>query len=123
MDEQLILERNEMSDQKLVVDIGVGAFDQQVLGHGLALVDFWAEWCGPCRTLGPIVETVAAQNADSLKVYKVNVDDHPGLAQRYEIRGIPSLLLFHDGKLVERIVGVQPAAAIQGILDGYLAVA
>ena len=112
-----------MSEKPLVVDIGIEAFDRQVLGNGLALVDFWAEWCGPCRTLGPIVETVAAQNTDNLQVYKVNVDDHPALAQRYDIRGIPSLLLFQDGKLVERIVGVQPAAAIQGIIDAYLAVA
>ena len=87
------------------------------------LVDFWAEWCGPCRTLGPIVETVAGQNPDTLEVFKVNVDDHPELAQRYEIRGIPTLLLFQDGTLIERIVGVQPAAAIQAIVEDHMALA
>ena len=112
-----------MSKNKSVIDIGSAAFDQQVLTSGLALVDFWAEWCGPCRTLGPIVETVASQNEDTLQVFKVNVDEHPELAQRYEIRGIPTLLLFQGGDLVDRIVGVQPAAAIQAIVDEHAAVA
>ena len=112
-----------MSKNKSVIDIGSAAFDQQALTSSLALVDFWAEWCGPCRTLGPIVETVASQNEDTLQVFKVNVDEHPELAQRYEIRGIPTLLLFQDGTLVDRIVGVQPAAAIQAIVDEHMAVA
>ena len=112
-----------MSGNNFVTDIGSAAFEQRVLTSGLALVDFWAEWCGPCRTLGPIVETVAAQNPDTLEVFKVNVDDHPELAQRYEIRGIPTLLLFQDGALIERIVGVQPAAAIQAIVEDHMALA
>lgn len=103
----------------LIQDLTEDSFDQAVLSDGLVLVDFWAPWCGPCRTLGPIVETVAAKNPQHLQVYKVNVDDYPALAQRYEVRGIPTLLLFDNEELVERIVGVQPAAAIQGIIDGY----
>ena len=107
----------------LIQDLSENSFDQAALSQGLALVDFWAEWCGPCRTLGPIVEKLASHNQQHLKVYKVNVDDHPGLAQRYEVRGIPTLLLFDNDQLVERIVGVQPAAAIQAIIDGYAVVA
>lgn len=100
-----------------VTELNAETFDDLVFAEGLSLVDFWAEWCGPCRTLGPIVEKVAEHNADSLRVYKVNVDDYPELAQRFEIRGIPTLLLFKDNELAERIVGVQPAAAIQGIIE------
>ncbi|MEM7465893.1 MAG: thioredoxin [Pseudomonadota bacterium] len=103
----------------LIADLCAENFDALALAPGLALVDFWAEWCGPCRTLGPIVETVAEQNQESLRVFKVNVDDHPELPQRYDIRGIPTLLLFQDGELVDRVVGVQPAAAIQAIVDEY----
>ncbi|MGR8949854.1 MAG: thioredoxin [Gammaproteobacteria bacterium] len=106
-----------------VRELTENSFNKEVLSQGLALVDFWAEWCGPCRTLGPIVEKIATQNRGTLKVYKVNVDDHPALAQRYEVRGIPTLLLFDNDHLVERIVGVQPAAAIQGIIDSHVAIA
>jgi thioredoxin 1 len=111
---------NEMKNNNgtLVTELSAESFDHKVLANGLALVDFWADWCGPCRTLGPIVEKVATQNPESLDVFKVNVDDYPELAQRFEIRGIPTLLLFQDGELVERIIGVQPAAAIQGIIEG-----
>lgn len=105
------------SNNNLVSDLSSETFDEKALGAKLALVDFWAEWCGPCRTLGPIVEKVAALNADNLKVYKVNVDDYPELAQRFNIRGIPALLLFQNGVLIERIIGVQPAAAIHGIIQ------
>ena len=108
----------ENNKNTLVNELSGQSFDEKALANGLTLVDFWAEWCGPCRTLGPIVEKVAAQNPETLNVFKVNVDDYPELAQRFEIRGIPTLLLFSDGELVERIIGVQPAAAIQGIIEG-----
>src|SRR5262245_43247105 len=70
------------------------------------LVDFWAAWCGPCRTLGPTVEAVADQYAESIRVVKLNVDENPNIAQRYGIRGIPTLILFQQGEEKERIVGV-----------------
>lgn len=70
------------------------------------LVDFWAAWCGPCRTLGPTVEAVADQYAESVRVVKLNVDENPNIAQRYGIRGIPTLILFQQGEEKERIVGV-----------------
>src|SRR6478672_6737775 len=70
------------------------------------LVDFWAEWCGPCRTLAPIVEAIAEQYGEAAQVFKLNVDDSPAVAQRYGIQEIPILILFQDGVEKERILGV-----------------
>src|SRR5262245_23595300 len=70
------------------------------------LVDFWAAWCGPCRALAPIVEAVADQYAESVLVVKLNVDENPNIAQRYGIRGIPTLILFQQGEEKKRIIGV-----------------
>jgi thioredoxin 2 len=72
------------------------------------LVDLWAPWCGPCRFVGPIVEQLAAEFARRLKVVKVNVDDNPRLAERFDARSIPTLLVLRDGRVVERIVGALP---------------
>ena len=86
-----------MSGNNFVTDIGSAAFEQRVLTSGLALVDFWAEWCGPCRTLGPIVETVAGQNPDTLEVFKVNVDDHPGTRAKLGYLGSRNVAQVRDG--------------------------
>src|SRR5213593_1550038 len=81
-------------------------FDQVVLKSKTpVLVDFWAEWCGPCRTLAPVVEAIAEQYGDAARVLKLNVDDSPAVAQRYGIRGIPTLILFQDGEEKDRIIG------------------
>ena len=96
-------------------------FDQVVLkSKRPVLVDFWAEWCGPCRTLASIVETIAEQYGDAARVVKLNVDDSPAVAQRYGIHGIPTLILFQDGVEKERIVGVASQEKISQRIDPYI---
>jgi thioredoxin 1 len=96
-------------------------FDGEVLKSEIpVLVDFWAEWCGPCRLVAPIVEELAGEYAGRLKVTKVDVDDNQSLAMRYQIMSIPTLGVFRKGELVERIVGFFPKAEIKRRLDGAL---
>lgn len=95
-------------------------FDELVQAKIPVLVDFWAPWCGPCRVVGPAVEHAAAELAGSLKVLKVNVDDAPLLASRYDIQGIPTLLLFRSGQPAARQVGALPGHALLGWLRSEL---
>lgn len=85
------------------------------------LVDFWAEWCGPCRMVSPIVDEIADEHQDSLKVVKLNVDENPGTAREYGIMSIPTLLVFKGGQPDKRIVGAKGKAALLRDLAGYLA--
>ena len=85
------------------------------------MVDFWAEWCGPCRQLSPTVEEIARENAGKLKVVKMNVDENMGAPPRYNIRGIPTLLVFKNGQVVEQIVGAVPKEQITKALERHVA--
>lgn len=82
-----------------------------------ALVDFWAAWCGPCRSVGPIVEELAGEYAEKVKVCKMNVDENKQTPTKYGVRGIPTLMLFKDGEVVDQIVGAVPKSRIQELLD------
>jgi thioredoxin 1 len=84
------------------------------------IVDFWAEWCGPCRMVSPILDEIATEYSEKLKVVKVNVDDHPQLAMDYQVTGIPLLGIFQGGKMVKQLVGARPKAAIVSELTEFL---
>jgi thioredoxin 1 len=97
------------------------SFEKEVLqSERPVLVDFWAEWCAPCRMLAPTVEAVGEQYLESAEVVKLNVDDNPAMAQRYGIKGIPTLILFKEGKEVERMVGATSKESISRIIEKYL---
>lgn len=91
-----------------MVDAGDGDFDEAVDSTGLVLVDLWAPWCGPCRTVAPAVEAAAREFAGKLKVVKVDVDQAPGISARFRVQGIPALLLLRDGQPIARQVGAVP---------------
>lgn len=98
------------------------AFDQEVLNSDLpVLVDFWAEWCGPCRMMAPTVDAIADAYAGRLKVGKLNVDYNGATAMRYNIRGIPTLLLFKNGKVVAQRVGAVSRAEVEKMIAPHLA--
>ncbi|MFV0465251.1 MAG: thioredoxin [Lachnospiraceae bacterium] len=80
------------------------------------LIDFWAAWCGPCRMVGPIIEEIAAETGETVKVGKVNVDEEPDLAQKFNVMSIPTLVVIKDGKVAHTSVGVKPKAAIMDML-------
>ena len=98
-----------------------GNFESDVLGSDKpVLVDFWAEWCGPCRMIAPSVEAVAEEYQGKANVYKMNVDENMNVPQQYGIRGIPTLIVFKGGQEQERIVGAVTREAIAKVVDKYL---
>jgi thioredoxin 1 len=100
-----------------IFDVTDASFDQEVLkSETTVLVDFWATWCGPCRALAPIVDDIATSYSGKVKVVKMDVDKNPATPNRYNVRGIPTLLIFKNGKLQEQIVGYVPKETIEKAL-------
>ena len=84
------------------------------------LIDFWAEWCGPCKQIGPILEEFASENNDKIKIMKLNIDENPLIPQKYNVRGIPTLMLFKEGVLLDTKVGSLPKTVLETWLKSYL---
>jgi thioredoxin 1 len=99
-----------------------GDFDESVK-QGVVLVDLWAEWCGPCRRLAPIVDALASEYDGRVTIAKLNIDDNPNTPSKYRVLGIPTLLVFKDGELADTIVGLRDKTEIAQSLDRQLAVA
>ena len=98
-----------------------GNFDESVIKSSVpVLVDFWAEWCGPCRMIAPTVEALASDYNGKVTIGKLNVDDNPNTAMQFGVRSIPTLLLFKDGEVVESVVGLADKSRLQAIIDKHL---
>ncbi|MCR4963068.1 MAG: thioredoxin [Firmicutes bacterium] len=101
-----------------VLTITKDNFQEEVLqAEGKVLIDFWATWCGPCRMLSPVVDEIAEEAAEGLKVGKVNVDEQPELAQQYQIMTIPNLIVFKDGQAVAQSIGLKPKQEILALIE------
>jgi len=104
-----------------VLAFGDGNFETEVLQSPIpVLVDFWASWCAPCKAIAPIIDTIAQDFDGKIKVGKVNVDDNPATPSKYGIRGIPTIMLFKDGKLLDQVVGAVPKAQLEALINKAL---
>jgi len=107
-------------DLPWLVDATAASFDDEVRASVPVLVDFWAPWCGPCRIVAPALEQLARERAGSVKVVKVNSDEHPDLAARFAVQGIPLLVLLRDSREIARRAGALPAARLRAWLNSHL---
>jgi len=104
-----------------IQDLSNSTFDEAVKAADTAvIVDFWAEWCGPCKMITPILEELASEQAGKITVAKLNVDENPDLAMRYNVMSIPTLLVFKDGEVAKRLVGAKPKSALLQELSEFL---
>ena len=110
-----------MVDESSLVHVNDKNFTSEVLNSDLpVLVDFWATWCGPCRSISPIVEELAKEYSGKVKVTKLNVDENPATPSQYGVRGIPTLILFKGGKILDQIVGAVPRTRLKSMIEKAL---
>ena len=103
-----------------IVNVSDTSFKNDVESTGTVLVDFWAPWCGPCKMIAPVLEELDKEIGSNLKIAKVNVDDNPESAGRYGVMSIPTLILFKDGKPVDKVVGFQSKDALKSVVSRHL---
>jgi len=108
-----------MASDKVTV-LTDGTFEQTINAGKPVLIDFWAEWCGPCRRLAPTVDELANDYNGKVVVAKMNVDENPATPMRFSIRGIPTLLLFKSGQIVEQVVGLADKASLKKLIDKHV---
>ena len=102
------------------IEVSESTWDDEVINSELpVLVDFWAEWCGPCKMIGPMIDQLADENDGKATIGKVNIDEHQQLAVQYSVQSIPTLLIFKGGQVVEQAVGARSKADLQGMLDSH----
>lgn len=104
------------------LDVTDATFEDEVLkSEETILVDFWAEWCGPCRAVSPILDQIAAEHSDKIKIVKLNVDDNPQTAAKYQITSIPAMKVYRGGEVVKTVIGAKPKPALEADLAAFLA--
>ncbi len=103
-------------------EVGDNDFNERVLAaKGPVLVDFWAEWCGPCKMIGPSLEEISEELGEQVTIVKLNIDDHPDTPTKYGVRGIPTMLLFKDGEIADTKVGAEPKAKLKAWIESAIA--
>ena len=103
-------------------DVTDATFAEEVLNsEDTIMVDFWAEWCGPCRAVSPILDQIASEHSDKIKIVKLNVDDNPQMAMKYQITSIPAMKVFRGGEVVKTVIGAKPKPALEADLAEFLA--
>jgi len=104
-----------------ITHVSESSFDQEVMQSGQpVLVDYWAEWCGPCKMIEPLLHEIADEYAGRIKIAKVNIDENPGVANQYKIRGIPTLMIFKDGKVEGMKVGALTKGALKEFVEQFV---
>jgi thioredoxin 1 len=104
------------------LDVTDATFEDEVLkSEETILVDFWAEWCGPCRAVSPILDQIASEHSDKIKIVKLNVDDNPQTAAKYQITSIPAMKVYRGGEVVKTVIGAKPKPALEADLAAFLA--
>ena len=110
-----------MAEESSLVHVNDKNFSSEVINSDLpVLVEFWATWCGPCRSISPIVEALAKEFSGRVKVTKLNVDESPAIPSQYGVRGIPTLILFKSGKILDQIIGSVPKARLKALIEKAL---
>ena len=105
-----------------IINLSDSTFDEQVGGAATAVVvDFWAEWCGPCKMIAPVLEEIAADNQGKITIAKINIDDNPDIARRFDVLSIPTLIVFQDGEPQKRLVGAKGKAQLLQELSEFIA--